>query len=33
MTMLYIYAGGFIALAVLTQINIKSFKIWKWKNK
>lgn len=31
--MLYIYASGFITLTLLTQINVKSFKIWKWKNK
>ena len=33
MTMLYIYIGGFVTLALLTQLEIKSFKIWKWKNK
>ena len=31
--MLYIYIGGFIVLALSTQLEIKSFKIWKWKNK
>lgn len=29
--MLYIYISGFIALALSTQLEIKSFKIWKWK--
>ncbi len=29
--MIYIYAGGFLVLALSTQIEIKSFKIWKWK--
>lgn len=31
--MMYFYLGGFIVLALLTQVEIKSFKIWKWKNK
>ena len=31
--MLYIYISGFIVLALSTQLEIKSFKIWKWKNK
>jgi hypothetical protein len=31
--MIYIYAGGFLVLALSTQIEIKPFKIWKWKNK
>ena len=31
--MIYLYLGGFIVLALLTQVEIKSFKIWKWKNK
>ena len=31
--MIYIYISGFIVLALATQLEIKSFKIWKWKNK
>lgn len=31
--MIYIYLSGFITLALLTQIEIKPFKIWKWENK
>ena len=29
--MLYIYLGAFLVIVLTTQVELKSFKIWKWK--